>query len=221
MVFEFTLIAGIKQNCFLYWKHMRLWLCYASKSYDWTLTFTWLSLVIKYLFQYLLCAMYYAIFITWFPWYSRFLRSGEHSLYKQGLGSWLIAVEMTWMLTIYALRASTACPQGKARLWACHHTAWCIAQGRQLYGIMITSFCNEGSCYQRRYGGSSNSIYMCKTAALPRYPSSHVTMKTMTRDSGETPPPNQGVFGSSIRDRCVTSPSKATLFVACFFYICL
>lgn len=149
--------------------------------------------------------MYYAIFITWFPWYSRFLRSEEHSLCKQGLGSWLVCkLGMTWMLTVYALRASTRCPQGSQALWACHH-AWCIAQGRQLYGIMITSFCNRGSCDQRRYGGSRQfHLPVPKLQPFPGY-WALLQWRLWQGAVGKHPPPPR-VFGSSIRDRCVVSP---------------
>lgn len=81
-------------------------------------------------------------------------------------------------------------------------TAWRMAKGRHLYGIMVTSFCNRGSSYQRRCGGSQAAP---KSSAVPWAPTAVLRWEGYDKGHRETPQP--GIIGSSIGDRYVVSPS--------------
>lgn len=92
----------------------------------------------------------------------------------------------------------------EARLYELVTTAWCIAQGRQLYGIMITSFCNRGSCYQRRYGGSRQfHLPVPKPQPFPGYWQPCYNEDYDKGQWGNTPPPQpRGLWQLNKRQMC-------------------
>lgn len=178
------LVAGIKQNCFLYWKICSLQLHFVQMllrartgpwpplSHHWSSNIYWASTMCH-------------VCTTFRTWLVFLVLQVPHDALQTRFRIWLICkLGKAWILTIYSLRAGIWYPQGSEVLWACHHF-WCTAQGRELYGIVVTSSCLIGGAVV----GPRQLYLPAESSAVPWVPTAVLQWEEYeTRPWADSPP---------------------------------